>query len=121
MNIGFSIFILLFVFPPIDKRRGSSISDLLFRRNNKLSPREPRLQLLGTKHGARYMNKGQSPPPNAENPANSMEALKTKNAVYCALVLEEFLKELSAISQEHAVFSIMEDICGQRTSLASIS
>ena len=37
--------------------------------------------------------------------SNPIEALRTKNAVYCALVLEEFIKELSALSQEHAVLS----------------
>ena len=34
-----------------------------------------------------------------------METLKTKNAVYCALVLEEFVKELAALSQEHGVMA----------------
>ncbi|XP_033095712.1 FTS and Hook-interacting protein-like isoform X2 [Anneissia japonica] len=34
------------------------------------------------------------------------ETLRTKNAVYCAVVFEEFLKELSAICHEHAVFNM---------------
>ncbi len=72
----------------------------------KPSPREPRLQLLGDKRGFRYVSKAQSPPPVTESPASTMEALKKKNAVYCALVLEEFLKELAAISQEHAVLDL---------------
>ena len=44
-------------------------------------------------------------------PAASAEyqSLKTRNAVYCAVILDEFLKELAAISQEHAVaFSELE-------------
>ncbi|XP_038055074.1 FTS and Hook-interacting protein-like isoform X2 [Patiria miniata] len=38
-------------------------------------------------------------------PAASAEyqSLKTRNAVYCAVIFDEFLKELAAISQEHAV------------------
>ena len=31
------------------------------------------------------------------------EALRVKNAVYCAVVFCEFLKELAALAQEHAV------------------
>ena len=38
-----------------------------------------------------------------ESAESSLEALRTKNMVYCAILLEEFLKELAAISQEHAV------------------
>lgn len=33
------------------------------------------------------------------------EALRVKNAVYCAVIFPEFLKELAAISQAHAVTS----------------
>ena len=36
------------------------------------------------------------------------ESLKTWNAVYCAVVLEEFLKELAALAQEHAVLGVDE-------------
>lgn len=31
------------------------------------------------------------------------EALRVKNAVYCAVIFCEFLKELAALAQEHAV------------------
>lgn len=34
-----------------------------------------------------------------------LATINTKKAVYCALVLEEFLKELAALSQEHAIYS----------------
>ncbi|XP_072118546.1 FHF complex subunit HOOK-interacting protein 1B isoform X1 [Mobula birostris] len=39
------------------------------------------------------------------------EALRVKNAVYCSLIFSEFLKELAAIAQEHAVTSpfLLED------------
>jgi len=33
----------------------------------------------------------------------TLEAMKTKNVIYSAIVLEEFLKEMAAVSQEHAV------------------
>lgn len=33
------------------------------------------------------------------------EALRVKNAVYCAVIFSEFLKELAAIAQAHAVTS----------------
>ncbi|XP_075054540.1 FHF complex subunit HOOK-interacting protein 1B isoform X2 [Mixophyes fleayi] len=33
------------------------------------------------------------------------EALRVKNAVYCAVIFTEFMKELAAITQEHAVVS----------------
>lgn len=34
-----------------------------------------------------------------------LATINTKKAIYCALVLEEFVKELAALSQEHAVQS----------------
>ena len=34
-----------------------------------------------------------------------LAAMNTKKAIYCALILEEFVKELAALSQEHAVQS----------------
>ncbi|XP_028913608.1 FTS and Hook-interacting protein [Ornithorhynchus anatinus] len=45
-------------------------------------------------------------PPAARGPAERQsEALRVKNAVYCAVIFPEFLKELAAISQAHAVTS----------------
>ena len=38
--------------------------------------------------------------------SDQIEALKIKNAVYCAIVLNEVLKELAAISQEHTVLCL---------------
>ncbi|XP_068963977.1 FHF complex subunit HOOK-interacting protein 1B isoform X2 [Petaurus breviceps papuanus] len=49
---------------------------------------------------------GTSPLPLRNSPAERQgEALRIKNAVYCAVVFPEFLKELAAISQAHAVTS----------------
>ena len=44
-------------------------------------------------------------PPRGGAPERQGEALRVKNAVYCAVIFPEFLKELAAISQEHAVTS----------------
>ena len=83
------------------------LGDLLFRRsplgNKKPASRDPRLQILGDGKGIRYINRTSHDPMSTND---KMESVKTKNAVYCALVLEEFLKEIAAISQEHAVLSL---------------
>ena len=79
----------------------------MFRRNqnSRRGKSNPRLQLLSDKKGARYLNQKNSPggTTSPEDMADQLEALKAKNAVYCAIVLDEVLKELSAISQEHAI------------------
>ena len=89
------------------KRSGSVLENFLFGSRNKQPPKGRgiqdgrRIQLMDDNKAIRYINR-QSP----DHPAVSkMESVKTKNAVYCALVLEEFLKELAAISQEHAVLA----------------
>jgi len=41
------------------------------------------------------------------NEMTRAEATKLKNAVFSAIVLEEFLKELAAMAQEHALFMMM--------------
>ena len=56
--------------------------------------------------GYRYINQ-QSP--NEHFESNPMDNLKTRNAVYCAIVLEEFLKELAALAQEHSVLLWEQD------------
>ncbi|XP_078602387.1 FHF complex subunit HOOK-interacting protein 1A-like isoform X2 [Branchiostoma floridae x Branchiostoma japonicum] len=45
------------------------------------------------------------PPPKPQAPAGTaqQESHQTRNAVYCAIILTEFVKELSAIVQEHSV------------------
>ncbi len=64
-----------------------------------------RIQLMDDNKGIRYINR-QSPDHGASTAqTEKMESVKTKNAVYCALVLEEFLKELAALSQEHAALA----------------
>ena len=87
------------------KRSGSVIGDF-FRRHNSNANKgrllgNKNLQLIGD--GYRFINRP-SPPPDGSQ--DHMESVKTKNAVYCALVLEEFLKELAAVCQEHAVLNV---------------
>jgi len=68
---------------------------------------DSRLQLLADKKGFRYVNqKSPAGSTSHDTIADQLEALKTKNAVYCAIVLDEVLKELAAISQEHAVLCL---------------
>ncbi|ESP03652.1 hypothetical protein LOTGIDRAFT_137063 [Lottia gigantea] len=87
--------------------RRMTFTDLLFRKN---SPKRPST-LASTKKGSqlqrvplrggvgyRYINSKQT-----ESLDSPEGTLKTWNAVYCAIVLEEFLKELAALAQEHAV------------------
>ncbi|CAI9734644.1 Hypothetical predicted protein [Octopus vulgaris] len=64
------------------------------------STRPSTLESMPGGRGYRYINQ-QSP--NEHFEVNPMENLRTRNAVHCAIVLEEFLKELAALSQEHSV------------------
>jgi hypothetical protein len=38
-----------------------------------------------------------------ESQEATLDAMRTKNVVYCAILLSQFLQELAAISQEHPV------------------
>ena len=73
------------------------LSDLLRRGNRRKSVTAAEKQKLNTirESGMMSATGGSS---NAQ-----YEFLRNKNAVYCAVVFEEFLKELAAITQEHAV------------------
>ncbi|GAB1604479.1 FTS and Hook-interacting protein-like isoform X2 [Argonauta hians] len=64
------------------------------------STRPSTLESMPGGRGYRYINQ-QSP--NEHFEVNPMENTRTRNAVHCAIVLEEFLKELAALSQEHSV------------------
>ena len=63
-----------------------------------------RLTVLDIQRGVFFINESQSSltaaAANKTSPAPTLE-VRTKNAVYCAIVFREFLKELAAISQEH--------------------
>nr|KAG5693746.1 hypothetical protein BaRGS_002129 [Batillaria attramentaria] len=104
---------------PAEKKK-MSLTDLLFRR----SPRQrqnpgsagrkgqhlQRVEVAGGV-GYRFINSIQQ-----DTPENPEESIKTWNAVYCALVLEEFLKELAALSLEHSVLN-SDDVVSIRTKL----
>ena len=100
------------------------LGDFLFRRQQgqgkgkqPIGLKDSRLQLLGDGKGARYINRAAE----QATAGDKMESVKTKNAVYCALVLEEFLKELAAISQEHAVLNVDEGYSENAVNTPSIS
>jgi len=63
-----------------------------------------RLTVLDNQRGVLFINQSQSSltaaAANKTSPTPTLE-VRTKNAVYCAIVFREFLKELAAISQEH--------------------
>ncbi|KAI0227323.1 hypothetical protein LSAT2_022231 [Lamellibrachia satsuma] len=100
--------------PHSNKDRRSAFGDFFSRRNSLTSMRDwakgrdsPR-RLQREQSGFRYINRPSptSSPQSTDRTVSSRETLKTKNAVYCALILEEFMKELAAISQEHAVVNL---------------
>ncbi|XP_071951281.1 FHF complex subunit HOOK-interacting protein 1B-like isoform X2 [Antedon mediterranea] len=81
-----------------NKSRKLSITDLFRRgKRNKSVKASEKQKLKSIKDVEK--NKQDSKDPR-------YETLRTKNAVYCAVVFEEFLKELSAICHEHAVFNM---------------
>lgn len=54
----------------------------------------------------RFINVREAPP----NPAvNEWDDPKTRNIAYCAVVFNEFLKELAAITLEHSVQQFDDD------------
>ncbi|XP_027765195.1 FTS and Hook-interacting protein [Empidonax traillii] len=83
------------------RSRKPSLGELLLRHAN--SPTRARhaaqLALQGLRDG------GLHPLPPLAPPARHGEALRVRNAVYCAVIFSEFLKELAAIAQAHAVTS----------------
>lgn len=93
--------------PVVREKRKLSITDLLFRRgpNSQRNPtnlkgKGAQLQIIPGGKGYRYVNQRQPSVPDNRDP---MDSPKTHNSVYCAVILDEFVKELAAICQEHAV------------------
>ncbi|XP_027878500.1 FHF complex subunit HOOK-interacting protein 1B [Xiphophorus couchianus] len=88
------------------KSRKPSLGDLILRHTN--SPTRARhaaqLALAHVRDGGQSLHstlfRGGSGSSGLEKQA---EALRVKNAVYCAVIFCEFLKELAAMAQEHAV------------------
>ncbi|XP_060080031.1 FHF complex subunit HOOK-interacting protein 1B-like [Ylistrum balloti] len=91
----------------IKEKKKLSLTDLLFRRSPVgtkrplAAPRRgaPQMEMVPGR-GYRYVHRQRIPEP---VPTNPMDSSKTRNIVYCALILEEFVKELASFSQEHSV------------------
>ncbi|XP_077435492.1 FHF complex subunit HOOK-interacting protein 1B isoform X2 [Vanacampus margaritifer] len=92
------------------KSRKSSLSDLILRHTNSPTRTRSAAQMAlahvrvggQTLHSALFGGAGGAGG-GASNLEKQAEALRVKNAVYCAVVFCEFLKELAALAQEHAV------------------
>jgi KELAA motif len=83
---------------PGDKRRSStSLNDVL--RFKPLRGVADQTRLTLDSRGVRYNNRQSSP--GVDGRATDNLEVRTKNAIYCALIFKEFIKELAAISQEH--------------------
>lgn len=92
------------------KSRKPSLGDLILRHTN--SPTRARhaaqLALAHVRDGGQSLHSalfrgGASSGGGASGLEKQAEALRVKNAVYCAVIFCEFLKELAALAQEHAV------------------
>ncbi|XP_033743484.1 FTS and Hook-interacting protein-like isoform X2 [Pecten maximus] len=91
----------------IKEKKKLSLTDLLFRRSpvgtkRPIAPPRrgaPQMEMVPGR-GYRYVHRQKPPEPVLTNP---MDSSKTRNIVYCALILEEFVKELASFSQEHSV------------------
>ncbi|KAF6333040.1 family with sequence similarity 160 member A2 [Rhinolophus ferrumequinum] len=99
---------------PLVKSRRPSLGELLLRHAHSPTRARQAAQVVhqpardGTGLGLGGGSPGASTPvltPRGGVPERQGEALRVKNAVYCAVIFPEFLKELAAISQAHAVTS----------------
>ncbi|XP_028992134.1 FHF complex subunit HOOK interacting protein 1B [Betta splendens] len=90
------------------KSRKPSLGDLILRHTNSPTRARHAAQLAlahvrdggQSLHSALFKGTGFGAASSLEKQA---EALRVKNAVYCAVIFCEFLKELAALAQEHAV------------------
>lgn len=88
------------------KSRKPSLGDLILRHTNSPTRARHAAQLAlahvrdggQSLHSALFRGSG-----GASGLEKQAEALRVKNAVYCAVIFCEFLKELAALTQEHAV------------------
>ncbi|XP_006639148.2 FHF complex subunit HOOK-interacting protein 1B [Lepisosteus oculatus] len=87
------------------KSRKTSIGDLILRHTN--SPTRARqaaqMAFAHVRDGGQVLHSALFRGSTASSVERQTEALRVKNAVYCAVVFCEFLKELAALAQEHAV------------------
>ncbi|XP_041460814.1 FTS and Hook-interacting protein-like isoform X2 [Lytechinus variegatus] len=85
-------------------RRGS-LSDMFLKRRNRSIKSSEKQKLSAIRESG--ILSGESGAMSPETAAQ-YESLKSRNAVYSAVVLDEFVKELAALAQEHAVLSVEE-------------
>uniref|UniRef100_A0A8D2ZW04 FHF complex subunit HOOK-interacting protein 1B n=1 Tax=Scophthalmus maximus TaxID=52904 RepID=A0A8D2ZW04_SCOMX len=87
------------------KSRKPSLGDLILRHTN--SPTRARhaaqLALAHVRDGSQSLHSALFRGGGGASLEKQAEALRVKNAVYCAVIFCEFLKELAALAQEHAV------------------
>nr|XP_023672700.1 FTS and Hook-interacting protein isoform X1 [Paramormyrops kingsleyae] len=89
------------------KSRKPSLGDLILRHTN--SPTRARqaaqLALAHVRDGGQSLHSAlfRGSAGHGSGIEKQAEALRVKNAVYCAVIFPEFLKELAALAQEHAV------------------
>ncbi|XP_074716796.1 FHF complex subunit HOOK-interacting protein 1B isoform X1 [Strix uralensis] len=97
---------------PLGKSRKPSLGELILRHAHSPTRARQAAQLL--QHGREGPGVpavgpgGAVAPPHLRGGSSAerhSEALRVKNAVYCAVIFSEFLKELAAIAQAHAVTS----------------
>ncbi|XP_040613072.1 FTS and Hook-interacting protein isoform X4 [Mesocricetus auratus] len=111
------------------RSRRPSLGELLLRHAHSPTRARQAAQVLqpgreGTGLGLGGGSPGASTPvllPRGGASERQGEALRVKNAVYCAVIFPEFLKELAAISQAHAVTSPFLLDTSEEVSVPSIS
>ena len=100
------------MFKYFSDKRHRTLAELLFKRSpadkktaTPAGKKGGSLELMSGNKGFRYINKK----PGIPKQTSQGESTKTRNAIYCAIVMEEFVKELAALSQEQAVLHIEDD------------
>ncbi|XP_053985299.1 FHIP family protein AAEL005291 isoform X2 [Hylaeus volcanicus] len=81
---------------------GSGSSSLIGTINQPTGMPENQLEAIGHGSGYRYYTKTSWESPNEVSPV--------QNVVLCAVILDEWLKELAAITQEHAIMSFTHNL-----------
>ena len=107
INVLCLIYTLIIIITILVSEKNRGLFSDFFGRSGSMRKRQSNQQArlqIGRKGSFHYINRAPSPSPSVSTSVEAnLELIRTKNAVYCAVVLDEFLKELAAISQEHAV------------------
>ncbi|XP_019647470.1 PREDICTED: FTS and Hook-interacting protein-like isoform X4 [Branchiostoma belcheri] len=97
--------------PPVAPPKRRSTFGSFFSGGRSKTPQPGAAAVPRVHYQSQRQNRPPPQPPAPQPPAGSaqqvgyslQESHQTRNAVYCAIILTEFVKELSAIVQEHAV------------------